>query len=210
MEIWLASGRLKNKPARWKQSNCRSRASALVAEFPGRENEEPNMKPRERILIFAIGGKSCALPLGVAREVLPMAALSRPPGLPSIMEGFLDLGGRAVPVLRLDQLLGLPAWSPGVSALLLLADLGKRLVAFPVSNVEDVVSVGADFQFLPLAEAEAFNGCVRGLLHQGGQTHCLLDPERLLLAAEARRVAEFREREQERLSALEPMQLSTL
>lgn len=210
MEIWLASGRLKNKPACWKPSNCRSRASALVAEFPGRENEEPNMNPMERILTFAIGEMPCALPLRAAREVLPMAALSRPPGLPAIMEGFLDLGGQAVPVLRLDQLLGMPAWSPGVSALLLLADIGKRLVAFPVSNVEDVVSVGADSKVLPVAEEEAFNGCVRGLLHHGGQTHYLLDPERLLLAAEARRVAEFREREQQRLSALEPMQPSTV
>lgn len=166
------------------------------------------MKPMERIITFAMGEKACALPLGAAREVLPMAALSRPPNLPSIMEGFLDLGGQAVPVLRLDQLLGLPAWSPGVNALLLLAQVGRRLVAFPVTGVEDVVSTGADSQILPVAEAEAFNGCVRGLLHHGGQTHYLLDPERLLLAAEARRVAEFREREQQRLSAIEPGQTS--
>ncbi len=167
------------------------------------------MKPTERILTFTIEGMSCALPLGAAREVLTMAALSRPPGAPAIVEGFLDLGGQAVPVLRLDRLLGLPTWSPGVNALLLLADLGERLVAFPVSKVEDVVATGADSKILPMAETEAFNGCVRGLLQQGGQTHYLLDPARLLLVAEARRVAEFRAWEQQRLSALGPGQTAT-
>ena len=61
-----------------------------------------------RVCVFELAGQSFGLPLESVREIVPMAALSRPPSMPSILEGFLNLRGTALPVLRIAALLGLP------------------------------------------------------------------------------------------------------
>ena len=66
----------------------------------------------ENLLVFHTSGLSCAFPLEAVREIVPMARLSSPPGLPSGLEGFLDLRGIAVPIVRLDRLFDLPAQHP--------------------------------------------------------------------------------------------------
>ena len=60
------------------------------------------------VAAFELAGRTCAIPSANVREVLFMPALARPPGLPAILEGILNLGGVAVPVVKLDRLFGLP------------------------------------------------------------------------------------------------------
>ena len=59
------------------------------------------------LLVFHLSGLNCAFPLEAVREVVPMASLSSPPGLPSGLLGFLDLRGTAIPIVRLDRLFDL-------------------------------------------------------------------------------------------------------
>src|SRR5438128_2487698 len=83
---------------------------------------------RRSLLLFHLPGHACALPLASVQEVVPMPLLSRPPGLPSVLAGFLDLGGAIVPVLRLDRLLGLSEVVPGLyTPLLVLRQPEDRL-----------------------------------------------------------------------------------
>jgi hypothetical protein len=64
--------------------------------------------PQRVLLLFHLSGQSAAFPVANVHSVAPMASLARPPGLPSVLEGILNLGGAAVPVLRLDRLFHLP------------------------------------------------------------------------------------------------------
>jgi chemotaxis signal transduction protein len=57
----------------------------------------------------------CAFPLEAVREIVPMATLATPPGLPSGLAGFLDLRGVAIPIARLDRLFDLPEQRPGLN-----------------------------------------------------------------------------------------------
>src|SRR5512145_2933093 len=60
------------------------------------------------VVIFRLGGQHFAVPVAEVREVVPYCWLAQPPRMPSFVQGVLNLGGVAVPVLRLDHLLGLP------------------------------------------------------------------------------------------------------
>lgn len=65
------------------------------------------------LLLFRVSGKLCALPAGNVQELMFTPWLSRPPGLPSFLEGFLPFGSHPIPVLRLDRLFQLKETSLG-------------------------------------------------------------------------------------------------
>ncbi|MBB5234778.1 chemotaxis protein CheW [Deinococcus budaensis] len=94
-----------------------------------------------RALVFRIGTQRLALPEGGKREVLERGpALPLPHGA-GLLLGLTALQGRAVPLLDLAGLLGLPA--PGGTLTLLVdlaadraADRADEAVAWPVDAVE--------------------------------------------------------------------------
>lgn len=131
-----------------------------------------------------------------------MAALSRPPGLPSLVEGFLNLGGAAVPVIRLARLFNLP--NPGMNLytpLVVLHAEGRVMAA----AAERVVGVFRPTQgaAVPLPPEDTFNGCAEGLLRIDDRSVCLLRVDRILLRHEQERLVEYTATEQQRLSDLE-------
>ena len=67
----------------------------------------------QNVLIFHTSGLDCAFPLEAVQEIVPMATLYCPPGMPSGLAGFLDLRGTAVPIIRVDRLFDLPSRIPG-------------------------------------------------------------------------------------------------
>ncbi len=74
-----------------------------------------------RLFTFELGEMLCALPLEDIQEIVPIAELSRPPGLPTILEGFLNLGGVAIPVVAIKRLfqMGDPTEGPYAHLLIL-------------------------------------------------------------------------------------------
>jgi purine-binding chemotaxis protein CheW len=154
------------------------------------------------LVVFRLAGQGFALPVEAVAEVVPIAELGRPPQMPAAVEGILNLAGRAVPVLRLDRLLGMADGRYGLAASILVMR-GARPVGLLVEHVDGVRNVG-DLQFLPVAAADSFNGCVVAELvaepvGSAALWH-LLSWDRLLLEEERRRLGDFAAREQERLA----------
>jgi len=152
----------------------------------------------QTLVTFRLGGEGFALPVDDVREVVPIALLARPPHLPPMIEGILNLRGVAVPVLRLDRLLGRADIAFGLEAsILIMRDqppLG--LLVGPV----DAVSGAERFQLMPLEADQSFNGLLAGELISPNTSAHLLSWPNLLLEAERARLAEFCARAQTRLA----------
>jgi purine-binding chemotaxis protein CheW len=155
-----------------------------------------------KLLVFQVGEQLCALSVEVVREIVPMAELARPPGQPSVLEGFLNLHGTAVPVLRIHRLFDLPAPEPGLYTPLIILRGGQYPTALLVDSVTEIVSPPAD-AFLPVEKDSCFNDCAQAQVAVGDRTAHLLSSERLLLEKERRCVAEFQVRAQQLLDELE-------
>lgn len=154
-----------------------------------------------RVCLFDAGGRRFALRLDTIKEIVPMAALSRPPAMPSMLEGFLNLRGTAVAVVRLAPLLGLPADPLQLHTPLIVLRDSWALLVNAVTGIAEASAGG----LLPLGAADSFNGCVQGrlaLTAPGGAVH-LLSLERLLLEKERRIVSEFQAVEDARLGRLD-------
>ncbi|EME69361.1 chemotaxis signal transduction protein [Paramagnetospirillum caucaseum] len=156
------------------------------------------------VVMFHLAGQGFGLPVEEVREVVPVAWLDRPPNLSAMVEGILNLGGQAVPVLRLARLLGLPAGAPyGLDASILVmrpraAEGGLGLL---VEHVDGVREIG-DFTVMGLPAGQSFNDCLAEVLERDGRALNLLDWDRILLEQERERLAEFQVRAQARLAEL--------
>ena len=154
------------------------------------------------VIAFRLCGQGFGLPVDRVREVVPIAWLDRPPHLPSLVQGILNLGGQAVPVLRLDRLLGLGDGAFGLDASILVMRPGDGASAPLGLLVEHVDAVRPAEAFSPMGMApeQSFNGCLADALERDGQVVHLLSWERLLLAQERERLNEFQAMAQARLA----------
>ncbi|MFH5925811.1 chemotaxis protein CheW [Roseomonas xinghualingensis] len=139
------------------------------------------------LVLFAMGGMSCALPRGVVRALLPLPRLDTPPGLPVPLAGFLNLGGKAVPVVELARLLGVPPGAPHLYRHLILLDRPSagqdEALALLVDRVMDVAPGGLPIR--PVEADRSLGGIIAGEVEAAGGSVHLLDPARLLMAQEA-------------------------
>ncbi len=165
-----------------------------------------------KVLIFDVADTALALPVDVIREILPLPLLSRPPQMPSLIEGVFNLRGQAASVLRLDRLLGLAGAgtagdaSAGVYAPLLLLKpgamgTGAGPLALLVDRVRGIQSV-AEAALLPVSALDSLNGCVAAELAGTEPPAHLLSLDRLLLERERRCILEHQARAERRLAEL--------
>ncbi len=158
-----------------------------------------------QIIIFDVCGTACALHRSAVREFLPLPRLWRPPALPRPVAGFFNLGGEAIPVLRLDVLFGLERGEADREAdlyrhLILIGAGGTPgLSALLVDRVLDVATVDAS-QLSAVQQAETLNGCVEAEVAWSGRLVHLLSADRILLAEEKQALAELGRHAQNRLN----------
>src|SRR5271154_4395958 len=95
------------------------------------------------LLIFHSSGLDCAFPLEAVREVVPMARLSAPPGLPSGLAGFLNLRGTAIPIIRLDLLFDLPEQQPGLHTPMIVLHGVRCPIGILANSVGGIVRVAS-------------------------------------------------------------------
>jgi purine-binding chemotaxis protein CheW len=156
----------------------------------------------QNLLIFHSSGLDCAFPLEAVREIVPMAMLSSPPGLPSGLAGFLDLRGTAIPIVRLDRLFDLAEQLPGLHTPMIVLRGVLGPIGILVESVRGIVPVPSS-RLLEVPEAGTFRGCATAVLEIDGDLIHLLSPDALLGANEDRMVADFSAMSQARQSYLE-------
>ena len=158
-----------------------------------------------QILLFDVSGTRCAIRRDVVGELLPLPRLFRPPSLPRPVAGFFNLGGTAVPVVRLDVLFGLEDTKTSAEAELyrhlMLIDRMKdaRTIAFLVDRVVDLVVID-DRGLSPVREAATLNGCVEAEIEVVGQLVHLLSLDKILFAEEQQAIDALGRQAQDRLS----------
>jgi purine-binding chemotaxis protein CheW len=164
---------------------------------------DPRLAARaESFLLFHLPDALCGLPLSAIRQIVPMALLARPPGMPSLLEGFLDLAGTAVPVVRLDRLFRLPELVLGLYTPVVILNASEDRIALVVESVRGIVAVPPG-DVRSGFDGGSFNDCVEGEATVGGLAVHLLSPARLLLEKERQCLAELQAVEQDRLRELE-------
>lgn len=149
--------------------------------------------PQERtqnLLVFHSSGLNCAFPLEAVREVVPMAKLSCPPGLPSGLAGFLDLRGTAIPIVRLDRLFDLAEQQPGLHTPMIVLRGVRGPIGILADSVRGIVPMSSA-PLLDIGEDRTFQGCATAAMQLDGDLIHVLAPAALLNASEDRLLADY-------------------
>ena len=159
--------------------------------------------PDSRFCVLEVAGLRFGLRLDSVAEIVPMAALSRPASMPSILEGMLNLRGTSVPVVRLASLLALPPDPLELHTPLVILRRETQPLAFLVRRAVGIAAVPAG-GLLPIAGSDTFNACIAGrFTSEDGVVVHVLSLDRLILAKEEKTIAEYRTIETERLRQAE-------
>jgi purine-binding chemotaxis protein CheW len=186
-----------NEPYDWE-----SDMGVVGVERPMGSESDTRSQTVRKVVIFHLADQAYAIPLAMVLEILPMALLAQPPGLPPLLAGFLNLRGAAVPVVRLTRLFGLADQAPGLYTPLLIVRCGDNSLALLVDAVKAVAQI-EESASLPLRENFCFNDCAERLVIFGGTNIVLLSCQRLLREQEQRRINELTAIEQARLVSFE-------
>lgn len=89
----------------------------------GRPPLAPAPEQGPRLLLFRVGGQSCALHMEHIREVERVGRVTAVPGAPGFVKGLIQLRGEILPLLDLGALLGLTG-EPAMAARLIVAQAG--------------------------------------------------------------------------------------
>lgn len=155
----------------------------------------------EKLIVFCIAEQRYAIPLAAVQEVLPLPLLSRSPRMPSILAGFMHLGGMAVAIVDVARLFDMPSADCGLYTPLLLLRGATDPIALKVERVLGIVSVLASAK-VRVEERNDRNNCLEATAIIEGHVVALLSLERLLLSRERKCLAHLRADEQSRIDAL--------
>lgn len=148
--------------------------------------------------MFHTSGLDCAVPLETVQEIVPMARLAAPPGLPSGLAGFLDLRGTAIPIVRLDRMFDLPEQLAGLYTPMIILRGVRGPMGILADSVRGIVPV-APSRLVDIAADRTFQGCARAALELDGEVIHVLSPAALMGASEERCLAEYSAMAQARL-----------
>jgi len=155
------------------------------------------------LLVFQLADQLAAVSLKDVERITPLAELACPPGLPPALEGFLNLAGYAIPVLRLERLLALsPQRLDLYSLLIILRGPGGARFAIVVDRILRISQVSEN-TLLSIGPKDSFNGCAEGTMTIENQLIHVLSASRILLKEEQETVAKFQSMAQQRLKQWE-------
>jgi purine-binding chemotaxis protein CheW len=180
------------------------RSTESISHQSSRDNAAP--QAGRRLLIFQFSERLAAFQMEYVERVTPMAELGSPPGLPAALEGVLNLGGVAIPVLRLDRLFGLPSQRLGLYSMLVILNTPRAdRIAILADRVSEVLIVPEN-KILPTSQDHSFNGCTEAVVAVRNDIVHILSIDRMLLAREREALSEFQAMAQRRLQDWETSQ----
>ncbi len=157
-------------------------------------------------LEFSIAGARLALNLPHVVEVLPVVRLVKPPEMPKMLRGFVNVQGQLIPILRLEHLLQLDVsedWQPeeNLNGMIVIVHLGEVLAGWMTDGDARMLSYGFPEMVRLPADHVLNNGAEWVIARTPPEPSIvLIDPSRLLLEKERVRLTELQERENERLA----------
>src|SRR5512137_2172701 len=96
------------------------------------------------LVTFRLGQQLYALPIEPIEQIVEMVTVTPIPQVNPLVQGVINVRGKAVPVVNLRRYFGLPEADSSLDAHIILAQIGAWRVGLVVDHVLNVVNLPSD------------------------------------------------------------------
>lgn len=162
-----------------------------------RESPSDARRAQKRVvqyLTFSLGAEEYGVEILRVQEIRGFSSITPLPDAPPHVKGVINLRGTVVPIIGLRERFALPAVEYGRFTLIIVLNVGHRVVGVVVDSVNDVLDLGdGDVEPPPELGAHVDVSLVQGLAKAGKRLLTLLAVDRLLEDAAPRAPAPLAE-----------------
>lgn len=151
----------------------------------------PELASGGEFLTFRLGGEEYGVDILKVQEIRGYDTVTRIPDAPEFIKGVINLRGTIVPVVDLRMKLHVGSVEYNAFTVMIILNLGRRVVGVVVDSVSDVIALKAD-QVRPAPEIGAVIDTrhIIGIGTIDERMLILLDIERLMLSADMQLVGQ--------------------
>ncbi|MCC6007139.1 MAG: chemotaxis protein CheW [Rhodobacteraceae bacterium] len=147
----------------------------------------PPTEAADEVVAFSVSGQDFCIDIMAVREIRGWTETTILPHAQSYVKGVINLRGAVVPVVDLSDRLGLGTVSPGARHVIIITQIGQRIVGLLADVVTDILALDpASVQPVPEIAAETARAFISGVASVEGRMLRRIDLTRILPQAEAR------------------------
>ncbi len=141
----------------------------------------PVANEHRELTSFWAGGQEYCVDIMSVREIRGWSAATPLPQSPQYMRGVINLRGAVLPIMDLAERLDLPPTQPSERSVIIVVQVGERLVGLLVDAVSDILSINPDqIQPTPDVGCDQAKAFIRGLITIDDRMVSEIAVERLL------------------------------
>lgn len=142
------------------------------------------------LISFRIGEQDYCLDIMAVREIRGWTPATSLPRTPSYVRGVINLRGAVLPIIDLKARLGLGETKPSARSVIIVVDIGSRLVGLLVDAVSEILAVGREeIQPTPNVDCEVASKFVRGIVSVNDSMISWIELREIIAEAERAEVA---------------------
>ena len=150
---------------------------STVTEY---EPQLANGDAANQFLTFALNEQDFGIDILRVQEIKNFTRVTPIPNMPECIKGVMNLRGTVVPVIDLRQRFNMPSIEYNQFTVIIVVNVGKKIVGLVVDAVSDVLNVGEDAIEGPPELGSIDTSFIQGLAKSGERLVSLLDIEVLL------------------------------
>ena len=132
------------------------------------------------LIAFRIGEQEFCVDIMNVREIRGWTPATPLPRSPAYMKGVINLRGAVLPIVDMALRLGMKPAEPTVRHVIIVAQVGPKVVGLLVDAVSDILTVtDENMQPTPDVANEATKAYARGILAIEGRMICLIELDAL-------------------------------
>ena len=138
------------------------------------------------LIAFRIGDQEFCVNIMSVREIRGWTPATSMPHAPPYVLGIINLRGAVLPIVDLSLRLGMKPVEPTVRHVIIVAQVGPKVVGLLVDAVSDILSINDDMvQPTPDVACDAVRSFVRGIISIEGRMISEISLDRILPEREA-------------------------
>jgi purine-binding chemotaxis protein CheW len=138
------------------------------------------LEGNRELIAFRIGDQEFCVNIMSVREIRGWTTATPFPYAPPYVLGVINLRGAVLPIVDLSAMLGMNATTPDVRHVIIVAQVGSRVVGLLVEAVSDILTIIDDsIQPVPEISSELEKQYARGILAIDKRMICMIDLDAL-------------------------------